>query len=96
VDCKTLNFKENFQCKAKELYDALTKKEYVQAFTRGDVKLDFVKNGEFNFFGGNITGKFLEISPNKIVQTWRYKQWPTGHYSTVEMEFDEKVYFYQY
>jgi activator of HSP90 ATPase len=45
----------------------------------------------FSLFGGNITGNFLEIVPGKkIVQTWRYKQWPEGHFSSVEMEFVEK------
>lgn len=42
-------------------------------------------------FGGNISGKFTEIIPSKkIVQTWRYKQWPARHFSNVEMEFEEK------
>lgn len=45
----------------------------------------------YSLFGGNITGKFTEIVPNKkICQTWRYKPWPTGHFSNVEMEFEEK------
>lgn len=45
----------------------------------------------FVFFGGNISGKFTEIIPSKkIAQTWRYKQWPDGHFSNVEMEFEEK------
>jgi activator of HSP90 ATPase len=46
IDCKTLVFEERFQCKANELYDCFSKKELMTAFTRGDVKLDFVKNGE--------------------------------------------------
>ncbi|CAO1391142.1 unnamed protein product [Diamesa hyperborea] len=91
IDVKTLAFNEKFQCKASALYDALTRKELVTAFTRGDVNMEFKKGGEFSFFGGNISGKFIEIVENKkIVQSWRYKQWPAGHYSNVEMEFEEK------
>jgi len=91
IDCKTIIFEEKFQCKANELFDCWSKVELMTAFTRGEVKLDFSKNGEFVLFGGNITGKFLEIVPNKkIVQTWRYKQWPTGHFSNVELDFEEK------
>lgn len=42
-------------------------------------------------FGGNISGKFEALIPNKkIIQTWRYKQWPVGHYSNVDIEFVEK------
>lgn len=84
-------FEEKFQCKAKELFECFSKIELVKAFTRGDVKLDFKKDGEFVLFGGNISGKFTEIIPDKkIAQTWRYKQWPAGHYSNVELDFDEK------
>lgn len=43
-------------------------------------------------FGGNVTGKYDEIVPNKkIVQTWRLKQWPSGHFSNVVMELEERV-----
>lgn len=46
----------------------------------------------FELFGGNIHGKFEELIPNKkIVQSWRYNQWPSGHYSNVVIEFDDKV-----
>lgn len=55
-----------------------------------DVRLKCFLN-RFSLFGGNITGKFTEIVPHtKIAQTWRYKQWPSGHYSNVELEFEEK------
>lgn len=38
----------------------------------------------------SFLGTFTELVPNKkIVQSWRYKQWPTGHFSTVTMEFEE-------
>lgn len=91
IDCKTLTFNESFRCKANELYEVFSRKEMVAAFTRGDVKFDFTKGGQFDLFGGNISGKFLDIAPNKITQSWRYKQWPSGHFSNVEMEFIEKV-----
>lgn len=39
-----------------------------------------------------IKGKFEDLVPNeKIVQTWRYKQWPSGHYSKVTMDLIQKV-----
>lgn len=46
IECETINITESFQCRAAELYDALTRKEMVAAFTRGDVKLDAIKGGE--------------------------------------------------
>lgn len=56
------------------------------AFTQGPVKIDLQKDGNFELFGGNVHGKFIDIVPNsKLVQTWRLKKWPEGHYSTVTM-----------
>lgn len=92
VDTSSINIVQKFQCKAAEFYDAMTRIEMVTAFTRGHVKLDPVKGGKFELFGGNITGTFEELEPGKkIVQKWRYKQWPEGHYSTVTLDIEEKV-----
>jgi activator of HSP90 ATPase len=46
IDCKTVVLEEKFQCKVNELFDVFSKVELMTAFTRGDVKLDFSKNGE--------------------------------------------------
>lgn len=92
LDVKTLTFSENFQCQAKDLYDVFTKPELATAFTRGAAKVEANRGGEFVLFGGNITGKFEELVRNeKIVQSWRYKQWPNGHFSQVTLEISEKV-----
>lgn len=33
--------------------------------------------GTWELFGGNLTGKFLELEPGKkIVETWRFASWP--------------------
>lgn len=94
LDVQTITFSETFQCRASDLYDALTKEELVTVFTRNQAKVDATRGGEFILFDGNVSGKFEELVPNeKIAQTWRYKQWPSGHYSKVIMEFQQKVTF---
>lgn len=48
------------------------------------------KGGKFELFGGNVSGEYLELSqPTKIVQSWRLDQWPKGHYSKLQIEFDQ-------
>lgn len=94
IDTGTLKQTEKFQCRAEEFYNAMTRIEMVTAFTRGAVKIDPVKGGKFELFGGNITGSFQELVPGKkIVQDWRYKQWPSGHHSIVTLNIEEKVCF---
>jgi len=86
-----VEIKQTFKCRAEELYNAFTVREMVVAFTRNDVKLDVQKDGKFQLFGGNIEGQFKSLTPGKqIVQSWRFKTWPSGHVSTVTLNFIEK------
>lgn len=92
IDTTTFKLCQKFQCRGQDFYDAMTRVEMVTAFTQGHVKLDPVKGGKFSLFQGNISGNFEDLVPGKkIVQKWRYKQWPEGHYSTVTINIDEKV-----
>lgn len=86
----TIKQQQKFKCRADDFYNMFTTLEMVQAFTRGPVKLEVKENGKFELFGGNIYGDFLEISPTKIVQKWRCKQWPSGHFSKVTIDICEK------
>lgn len=64
----------------------------IVAWTRGAVDvLEPKPGGKFAFFGQNITGEYKELETGKrIVQSWRYKQWPAGHYSTVVFNIEQK------
>lgn len=97
INVGTIQLTKQFQCRARDFYDAMTKIEMVMAFTNGPVQLEAVKGGKFVLFGGNITGHFLELDPGKkITQTWRYVQWPESHFSTVTITISEMVIYYTY
>jgi activator of HSP90 ATPase len=43
--------------------------------------------GAFSLFGGFISGRFLELIPDKqIVQAWRSDSWPAGRFSIARFE----------
>ncbi|XP_062616577.1 activator of 90 kDa heat shock protein ATPase homolog 1-like [Saccostrea cucullata] len=91
IHTKKIVGKEEFKCRAEDLYRALTDVQMVQAFSASPVEMEVEKGGRFSLLHGNITGDFVELIPNqKIVQHWRVKSWPDAHYSTVTFEFDEK------
>lgn len=90
ISTTTIKQQQKFQCRAEEFYNIFTTIEMVQAFTKGPVKLEPTKGGKFEFFGGNIHGEFIEITPTKIVQRWRCKQWPAGYFSEVTIGISEK------
>ena len=77
---------------AEELYQTFTDPQRLAAFTRAPPKVfeGAKKGGKFELFGGNISGEYLELQePTKIVQSWRLDQWPKGHYSKLQIEFDQ-------
>jgi len=61
------------------------------AFTNGSGKIDPKVGGLFEMFGGNVHGKIVELQePTKIVQEWRFKSWPDGHFSRVTFSIQQK------
>jgi len=72
------------KCTAQEVYMALTVPGMFAAFTNGSGKVDPKVGGSFEMVGGNVHGTFLELEePQKIVQEWRFKHWPSGVTSKV-------------
>ena len=43
--------------------------------------------GAFGLFDGHIAGRHIELVPGKrIVQAWRARDWPEGHYSIARFD----------
>ncbi|KAK5653313.1 hypothetical protein OQA88_9004 [Cercophora sp. LCS_1] len=92
VNTTTVTDQEEFRTTAAELYQTFTDPQRLAAFTRAPPKVfeGAKKGGKFELFGGNVQGEYLELSePTKIVQSWRLDQWPKGHYSKLQIEFDQ-------
>lgn len=92
VNTTTVTDTEEFRAPASELYQTFTDPQRIAAFTRAPPKVfeGAKKGGKFELFGGNVSGEFLELhEPTKIVQSWRLNQWPAGHYSKLEINFDQ-------
>jgi activator of HSP90 ATPase len=92
VNTTTVTDTEEFRAPASELYQTFTDPQRIAAFTRAAPKLfeGARVGGKFELFGGNVSGEYLElVDPTKIVQSWRLDQWPKGHYSRLEINFDQ-------
>jgi activator of HSP90 ATPase len=75
---------------AKEIYDALISAEAFSEFTRAPAEISEHVGGEFSCFGGQVTGRHIELRPNeRIVQAWRVSSWPEATYSTVKFDLDQ-------
>ncbi|EEH45561.2 uncharacterized protein PADG_01711 [Paracoccidioides brasiliensis Pb18] len=92
VNTTTVTATDEFRTTAEELYTTFTDPQRIAAFTRGAPRrFDGAKaGGKFSIFDGNVEGEYVKIEPStNIVQKWRLAQWPEGHYSTLEIKFDQ-------
>ena len=81
-----------FDSKPEKIYQALTDAKQFSEFTGGAAaENDGIAGGAFTCFGGMISGRNLELIPNRrIVQAWRVGNWESGVYSIVKFELQEQ------
>lgn len=81
-----------FKASPERVYAALTDAEHFSAFTGGaPAEISHDAGGAFSCFGGMITGRNLELLPNRrLVQAWRAGNWGEGVYSVVRFELEAK------
>lgn len=92
VNTTTVTDTEEFRTSADQLYTTFTDPQRLAAFTRAPPKLfeGAHSGGKFELFDGNVSGSYTELDPpKKLVQQWRLKQWPEGHFSTLAIAFEQ-------
>lgn len=92
VNTTTLTDNAEFRTTAAELYQTFTDPQRLAAFTRAPPKVfeGAKPGGKFELFGGNVSGEYMELQePTKISQSWRLNQWPAGHFSKLQIDFDQ-------
>merc|ERR1711902_155864 len=72
LELAEVNISEEMKCTGQELFNALTRKDMIQIFTNCEAKMteQAIEGGSFELLGGNISGKFIEVS---------YREEPDGH-----------------
>jgi len=81
-----------FKASPERVYAALTDAKHFSAFTGGaPAEISRDAGGAFSCFGGMITGRNLELLPNRrLIQAWRAGNWGEGVYSVVRFELEAK------
>ena len=79
-----------FKVSPHDVYEAIMDSKKHADFTGSVVKMSRKVGGKFSVYGGDIQGVNLELVPDqKIVQSWRYSDWPEGHYSKSTFSLEE-------
>lgn len=93
IKTRTLKQSITFSGSAHELFEMLMDEKQHAALTDSKTRIDRNVGGTFSTYDGGITGKNLEVVPDKkIVQLWTIETegWPAGHWSRVTFSFEEK------
>ena len=84
METRTIRQSVTIGASAKDVFEALVDSKKHARFTRDKAKISRKTGGAFSCYSGYITGINLELAPSRlIVQAWRSKGWPAGHYSVV-------------
>ncbi len=87
---KTIRQSVTFNTTAHEVYEAIMDSRKHSEFTGSQVSMSRKVGGKFSVYDGDIEGVNLELIPDqKIVQSWRYSDWPEGHYSKTTFSLNE-------
>ncbi len=88
VRTKTLKQTITFPAVPEKVFGLLMDSKRHTAFTGAAAFIEPEVGGHFSAYDGYIEGKTLELDRDrKIVQSWRGRDWPVGHYSTVMFLF---------
>jgi len=81
---KTIRQTVTFKATPHEIYEILMDSKKHSEFTGSQARISRKVGAKFTVYGGEIEGVNLELVPDeKIVQSWRYSDWPQNHYSKV-------------
>ena len=84
METKNIRQTATFKAIPHDVYELLMDSKKHSEFTGSQVRMSRKIGGKFSIYGGDIEGVNLELVPDqKIVQSWRYSDWPEGHYSRV-------------
>jgi activator of HSP90 ATPase len=73
-----------------KVYKTLTSAKEFSKATGAPAEIAANEGGAFSCFGGQITGRHIELLPNRrIVQAWRAGPWPEGVYSIVKFDISK-------
>ena len=83
----SIHQEENFSVPPARVYAALMDEKEFSAFSGAPAKIGSGEGDAFSLFGGAITGRNLELVPDRrLVQAWRDSNWGPGLYSIARFE----------
>ncbi|KAL3677979.1 hypothetical protein R1sor_020935 [Riccia sorocarpa] len=87
---KNISVVERFHCRPRDLYNTLLDEKRWKGFTQSSATISKEVGGSFTLFDGAISGVNEELQEDKLIKwKWRFNSWLDGHYSHVQLKFEE-------
>jgi len=87
---KTISQTVTFKATPHEVYEIIMDSKKHSELTGSKAQITKKVGDRFSIYDGDIEGVNLELVPDqKIVQSWRYGDWPEGHYSEATFLLEE-------
>jgi len=87
---KTIRQTVTFKATPHEVYETLMDSKKHSQLTGSKAQISREMGGKFSIYEGDIEGVNLELVPDhKVIQSWRYSDWPEGHYSQATFTLEE-------
>jgi activator of HSP90 ATPase len=87
---KTVRQTVTFKATPHEVYEMLMDSKKHSELTMSKAQISKKVGDKFSIYEGDIEGVNLELVPGrKIIQSWRYSDWPEGHYSQATFLLEE-------
>jgi len=87
---RTIRQSATFKVSPHQVYEILMDSKKHARLVGSEAAISRKVGGRFSIYGGEIEGENLELVPDeKIVQSWRYRNWPEGHYSKATFSLKE-------
>jgi len=92
IKCMTVSLQDTFKCDAPQLYDFFTQRHMIQGWSKCRVEWEMQKGSKFQLFDGAIEGVLTDFVPSSMIKmNWRFKSWPSGHFSDVKITITQGV-----
>ena len=87
---RTIRQSATFKAEPHEVYEAIMDSKKHSELTSSKASISREVGGKFSVYDGDIEGVNLELQPDqKIVQSWRYSNWPKNYYSKATFSLKE-------
>jgi activator of HSP90 ATPase len=91
LSTRTIEIEVQIETSPEALWETFMDTARVCAFTGAPAQISREKGGKFSMFGGSVEGEQIDLTNGtKIEQKWRFKTWPSGHFSKVIMNFEPR------